>query len=101
MSRLNARLAVLMLGMIHCVVVNGAAESSEIECQGSVKPGSAVFVIENLEGNDGWLWYKTTSEDGLLEYQWSVTLGHLSTDGEFKNSGKSFGFSLFQMERHA
>ena len=73
-----------------------AIELSEVDCDNSVKHGSAAFVILNPEGEEGWTWNKTSSENGLLEYQWAVTLGEITEEGVFKGTGKSFGFTLFK-----
>jgi hypothetical protein len=96
MLQLRTQLIGLLLLLSHCVVASGTTDSPQIECSASVLPGSAAFAIQNLEGNEEWKWHKASSADGLLEYEWSVTLGEFSSDGNFKSNGKRFGFSLFK-----
>lgn len=75
-----------------------AEHSTDVYCDNSVKPGSAAFVIENPEGTEGWIWNKSSSENGLLEYQWSVTLGNFTDEGGFESTGQDFGFTLFKWD---
>lgn len=86
--------ALFLLIVILTATANGSSGSQSVECQASVRPNSAAFTIENLEGIDDWIWNRANTEEGVVEYWWSVAPGEIDDNGTFKGMDKFFGFVL-------